>query len=1204
MSTLLKFFKTLLKWIGGFLLLFVLAVSSAFFYLQTDHARDLLLPVINKRIPGTLSYESWQCSLIKGRLQLSNVVLRGPASDSEAPPPAVAAFDHLQASLSWTDLRHGIIRVPSVILSAPVIHLAVNADGRLNLLSALHQTPSGAITDDTPEAAEKPAALPHNLVIEAFQIQNGAFHFTSIPGQLTASATGIQLQAGMNGPAQDGRLELSIPHVTLEGDGYHVDPARLILTAALQNDRLGPIDGLLTTPDSRLALSGRLHPIFDQPEMDMQLDLDAGVADIQNIFSLQGQWSGRLKGRLAAKGPPAEPEADLSLRYSGGKLADYRIEQLQGHLIFQDQQLTVPFLEAMGENIRLKTDGKLNLASSDIAANVILNTNEVQPFMQSLGISDVSGRLKAGAVVSGSLQHPAIKSRLQAANIAYGNYKLETAALKADLDPSGRLDISTLTLSQGQSAFALSGSAQLFKTGTFQLNKTPRGHIKIEESQLQLEDLHPSFTGKIQLNGQLEGNLLRPKGTLSLSGKNLDLGVQKLPAIQLQAASDGKTLTITELSMALSADEWFRINGHVKWDGDYTVDLTSSPIALSSIAALQLPDGTDGKLQLELSGTGSLKSPEIKGSALLSDGRINDKPLEDYTLNVDFQHPELYVSIRQDFDLSGTYNVSRQDFAASLTFKDTALSPWFAIAGLAGLEGIIDGTIETRGNAGKPEGVIVMTDINRLSLLQTQPGHPASSHTVERELLRTAPFTARFTDQIFELPALDMKILGEGSLDVSGKGTLDGPLDFQAKGRLPLTAINGLTEDVTNLQGDVLLAATIDGRMETPRMQGTLEFNDIGMALEVTRQQLRKINGRIRITPDSILLDEIAGHLGAGRFEMGGEMGLDHFQPSHIDISAKAFALPIEMPDMLTAAVNGNLRFQGKPDNARIEGRVNLLEGSYTKDVNLSPLQVLKPSVQREIAPQPSEIHAPFLKNTALDIRIKHRTPFQVDNNVALLDIEPDLHIGGTLNSPVISGRADVTSGTIKYQRNVFTLEKGVIDFINPYRIEPELDILGKSEVRDWNIFLTLTGTPEQLEFKLRSEPEENDEDILSLLLFGKTSRELIKGEGGTGRSAEQMLASFIAETYGEDIKRSMGIDILEVDTTNGTADANNAVQVTLGKELTRRMTVKYAVESSESEMVQRAIAEYKLWEHFMVRSSQDTRGAFDASLVYRLEFR
>jgi hypothetical protein len=51
-------------------------------------------------------------------------------------------------------------------------------------------------------------------------------------------------------------------------------------------------------------------------------------------------------------------------------------------------------------------------------------------------------------------------------------------------------------------------------------------------------------------------------------------------------------------------------------------------------------------------------------------------------------------------------------------------------------------------------------------------------------------------------------------------------------------------------------------------------------------------------------------------------------------------------------------------------------------------------------------------------------------------------------------------------------------------------------------------------------------------------------------------------------------------------------------------MTVKYAVESTRSEMIQRAIAEYKLWEHFMLQSSQDTKGAFDASLVYRLEFR
>ncbi|MBW2637767.1 MAG: hypothetical protein JRC86_09650 [Deltaproteobacteria bacterium] len=51
-------------------------------------------------------------------------------------------------------------------------------------------------------------------------------------------------------------------------------------------------------------------------------------------------------------------------------------------------------------------------------------------------------------------------------------------------------------------------------------------------------------------------------------------------------------------------------------------------------------------------------------------------------------------------------------------------------------------------------------------------------------------------------------------------------------------------------------------------------------------------------------------------------------------------------------------------------------------------------------------------------------------------------------------------------------------------------------------------------------------------------------------------------------------------------------------------MTVKYAAESKEGELIQSAIAEYKLLENFLARGFQDTRGIYGGELQFRLEFR
>ena len=101
------------------------------------------------------------------------------------------------------------------------------------------------------------------------------------------------------------------------------------------------------------------------------------------------------------------------------------------------------------------------------------------------------------------------------------------------------------------------------------------------------------------------------------------------------------------------------------------------------------------------------------------------------------------------------------------------------------------------------------------------------------------------------------------------------------------------------------------------------------------------------------------------------------------------------------------------------------------------------------------------------------------------------------------------------------------------------------------------------------------------------------------------MLAGLIASTYGEEIKEKTGLDIFEMETSDERGEApSDRVKVTMGKELSTRMTVKYSAESKEGEVIQSAIAEYKLLEHFLARGFQDTRGIYGGELQFRLEFR
>jgi autotransporter translocation and assembly factor TamB len=303
--------------------------------------------------------------------------------------------------------------------------------------------------------------------------------------------------------------------------------------------------------------------------------------------------------------------------------------------------------------------------------------------------------------------------------------------------------------------------------------------------------------------------------------------------------------------------------------------------------------------------------------------------------------------------------------------------------------------------------------------------------------------------------------------------------------------------------------------------------------------------------------------------------------------------------------LQADLRLSGTPDNALLAGELLVLEGVYYKDVNISLVDGITQR-RRPVAPKTAEKPHPLLENLNLDISIKRRNPFWVDNNLASLNINPDLRIAGTASQPIIEGRTTIESGTVTFQKKTFTVQKGIIDFVNPYELEPLVDIESSVKIRKWTITMTIRGTPENLLLTLKSDPPEEDGDIVSLLVLGRTTRELIRGEGGSSRSSEQMVAELVASTFGEDIKKMTGLDFLEVETDNDNEsnDESEGVKVTVGKKLSERLMVKYSADSRTGEMIQRAISEYKLLENIILGAFQDTGGIFGGEIQYRLEFR
>ena len=1229
----------------------ILLLVAVLFYLKTDHALRLIEAKVTEAIPGTVLMEKLRFSLFKGEFELENVLLKGSAHEE------LAGFDRLFIRVSWHPLLKGNLTVSELIIEKPRAALQINKEGNLTLIKALlPETGEERKAEVKAEERKKPG-IPINIIIEQLRILNGLVSYeTSAEGlraaaceiDITADANLVQ-QSGNNEPLLDLTVDLafSLPEVMkslkIEQPMTGEIAARLSAQGSVNNpqlnlsldyrggslfgnrideidldiklkDRLININNLRVNVgsgdlnlqgevDLRTAfVDGFLSPIRNLEEVSYKISLNQKEIKLENLLAGTSGFSGTVSSDISVCGKGISPQtlsATMALELSVEKLtADPSSTTIDAHLkaegSIKQGIAKLEQLNGRAGDIKLRADGQFNISSNEIAAKLGFDAPDIGSTLSFFGIEKVSGEIKLKADVFGPIRRPEVDLVVEGDQLRFQDISIGSIQLNAGLDESGTLKVGNLSLKNNKSMFHASGVTQILEQGTIQPLKDPVFDFHLKGDPIFLEDFVNKLKGRVTLAAHLKGSLSQPGGFAGIHGAELDLGFQKLEELKLYSRINGEKISISPLQIMVTPKEMIEAAGWFTLQKGYQIAVKSEGISLSSIDRIRELKIAQGRVILDISGNGTLDDPQIKGEITIDDVRIYGNDLDDFEIHIDICNQVARISGKTNFDLNGFFDLEKKEVAATLIFDETDFTPYLKMAGHNNWGGMLTGKIEAAGNAREIDQIEAVLDCSKIDLFFK-----------DKELVYARDFKVFFKDQEVSVPSLHLVLPEKGRIDIKGKGKPNGPVALEIEGKIPLYLASLFAEDVTYATGDILLCAGIRGTLPQPDILAEIGLEKIGFAVADFTQRLHDISGRLEITPQLITIDSIKGYLDTGSFDMTGEIGLKQYKPVNVLMAVNAHSLPLEIPAAIDMLINTNLKIEGTEEKSIIKGDLLILEGTYFKDVNLSFLDLIKRKKRKEALP-PQEIKQPFLKNMGLDIYIKRRNPFLIENNLAQLDVNPDLHISGKLNNPIITGRARIESGTITYRKKTFIVKKGTIDFLSPYKIEPAIDIESEVQFRNWTIYLNISGTPDNLELKFTSNPYEEDGDILSLLLFGKTTRELIKEEGGgTSQSTAQMLAEMISATFGDDVKDATGLDILDVETQGDAGEqSNDRIKVTLGKELSRRMVIKYALESKNGEIGQRAIAEYKFLESIFLSGFQDSRGIFGGELQFRLEFR
>jgi translocation and assembly module TamB len=364
---------------------------------------------------------------------------------------------------------------------------------------------------------------------------------------------------------------------------------------------------------------------------------------------------------------------------------------------------------------------------------------------------------------------------------------------------------------------------------------------------------------------------------------------------------------------------------------------------------------------------------------------------------------------------------------------------------------------------------------------------------------------------------------------LAGKLVWQGPVD-------PLWAL--VPTDLHELSGFGDVQVSLDGTTTARRLCGAFELREgryesleAGTLLSEVELTGDLAENRIRLTRLSAK-DGAAGSLEAsGVIEVGPDQGISG------ELAGQFENFAVLRRDDITAVAKGDLQVTGSGSQSRLEGRIET-DSVQVHIPDRLPPDVVELAVVEEGAPLPEaaangeRAAAPGGHRMSFDLAIDIPRRAFIRGRGIDSEWAGRLKLSGTADKPVLNGKLNLVRGQITALGKTFKLDEGSVEFLGTESIDPDLNIVARRETDDLDVTITVSGPLSNPGLAFSSVPELPDDEIISQVLFGKTTSQLSAVEAA-------QLAASVAELTGQGggvsgilgrVRTTLGIDVLRLE--------------------------------------------------------------------------
>jgi len=923
----------------------------------------------------------------------------------------------------------------------------------------------------------------------------------------------------------------------------------------------------------------------------------------------------------AWRGSPSDAEVSFDLDVSpaphpaAGELPV--TAQVQGKYRAGSETLELARLNVSTPASRLQASGTLSNSSSVRLSVSTSNPREWMPLVEAFGGParlpfEVDGNAAFTGVAGGSLAAPTLAGTLTAqdfefnlpamshtpaqqmhwdsltANVQFSPHELavHNGAMKRD-DSSADFDL-TAALQNGHFT---DGSPLTARVNLHQVDVA---------STAALVGFHYPVTGTADLSLQMNGTKADPHAQGHIRVTDATAFQQSIENFDADVSVAGQETALSNIQATHQDAVITGSAGFTPATRAFRLDLSGTNFALTRIQQIQRKELLlEGKADFTLKGSGTLDAPVLQADVHVSDLTLDHELAGGLYLQAATRNGTMHLSGHSDLP-KGSVSVDgsvemHDDFAAKVTAHIDHLdldALWRSFLWRNQLTG-----------HSATSGVVTMTGPLRYPARWALNGE-MSDIEIEFEyakLHNEGPVRFTYADETAHIAPLHMvgdatDVTGHGS--ISWGGTQD--LDLTADGQVELRFLSIFDPDIT-ASGVTTVHVAVGGNLDSPLPQGTILIKNGAMNYAGLPSGLSEMNGSVSFTRTRMHIDSLTARTGGGTLDLKGEANTYNGQVNY-NLTATGKEVRLRYPPGVSSTADAELHWVGTRAASTISGSILVTKLAVTPGFDFgSYLERSRQAAAITAANSP-------LYNVKLDIAVRTAPELQMKTAVARLSGDADLHVRGSVASPSVLGRADILEGDATFNGIKFRLERGDITFANPVAIEPQVNLQATTHVRNYDLDVTVTGTPDRLNVNYRSEPPLPKSDIIALLALGRTSEESeqLQQQSGqtpfTDEASALIINQAINSTVSSRLQKIFGVSRIKIDPQGLTTETNPTArgpQVTIEQQFANNVSLTYSTNVSQSSQ-QIIQGEYFFTRNISAVGTRDQNGVVSFDVLIR----